>query len=108
MADGALGAPAVVQDQPTTADRPESDFSPRKLKIAAVILAGQTFASSILPFMALSYVLPYMTQEFGWSRTEFLLANSFLMWFGALTVWPMGAFTDKVGARPIILIGTLG
>lgn len=108
MADGALSLPAGVQDGPPPAGRPESDFSPRKLKIATVILLGQTFASSILPFMALSYVLPYMTQEFGWSRTEFLLGNSFLMWFGALTLWPMGVFTDKVGARPIIMIGTLG
>jgi MFS family permease len=49
-----------------------------------------------------------MTKEFGWSKTEFLLANSFLMWCGALTVWPMGRFTDVIGARPIILIGTLG
>jgi len=86
----------------------ESDFSSRKIRIAAVILLGETFASSVLPFVALGYVLLPMTQEFGWSRTEFLFANSFLMWFGALTLWPMGAFTDKVGARPVILLGTLG
>jgi sugar phosphate permease len=86
----------------------ESDFSLRKIKIATVILLGQTFATSILPYIALGYVMPAMTQEFGWSRTEFLLANSFLMWFGACTVWPMGWITDRVGARPIILIGTLG
>ena len=108
MADGAVNAPAGVQDGAAVAAPPESDFSARKIKIATVILLGQTFASSILPFMALGYVLPYMTQEFGWSRGEFLLANSFLMWFGALTLWPMGVFTDKIGARPIILIGTLG
>jgi MFS family permease len=86
----------------------ESDFSPRKIKIATVILLGQTFASSILPFIALGYVMPSMTKEFGWSKTEFLLANSFMMWCGALTVWPMGRFTDAIGARPIILVGTIG
>jgi MFS family permease len=107
MADLAASAPAGASDA-ATVQATESDFSPRKIKIATVILLGQTFASSLLPFMALGYVLPYMTQEFGWSRGEFLLANSFLMWFGALTLWPMGVFTDKIGARPIILLGTLG
>jgi sugar phosphate permease len=97
MAEFALGGPTV-----------ESDFSLRKIKIATVILLGQTFASSILPYTALGYVMPSMTREFGWSKTEFLLANSFLMWCGALTVWPMGRFTDVIGARPIILFGTLG
>ena len=94
--------------RPDAAPAVESDFSPQKIKIATVILLGQTFASSILPFTALGYVLPSMTHEFGWSRTEFLLANSFLMWFGALTTWPMGRFTDVIGARPIILVGTIG
>jgi len=108
MAD--LTAPAGLRSASEAAPRTaaESDFSPRKIRIATVVLLGQTFASSILPFMALGYVLLPMTQEFGWSRTEFLFANSFLMWFGALTLWPMGAFTDKVGARPVILVGTLG
>jgi sugar phosphate permease len=101
MAELAMGGP---QDAPTM----ESDFSLRKIKIGTVILLGQTFATSILPFVALGYVMPSMTKEFGWSPTQFLLANSFLMWFGALTVWPMGRFTDVIGARPIILVGTLG
>ena len=86
----------------------ESDFSPRKIKIATVILLGQTFATSILPFLALGYVLPSMTGEFGWSRSEFLLANSALLFMGALVSWPMGILTDRIGARPVIILGTLG
>ena len=86
----------------------ESDFSRRKIKIATAILLGQTFASSLVPYYALAYVLPTMTREFGWSRTEFLLANSSLMFVGALISWPMGVLTDKVGARPVIILGTLG
>jgi sugar phosphate permease len=101
MAEAALGGSAAAPAM-------ESDFSLRKIKIATVILLGQTFATSILPFLALGYVMPEMTRQFGWSKTEFLLANSFLMWCGALTVWPMGRFTDVIGARPIILVGTLG
>jgi sugar phosphate permease len=102
MAEAALGGSG--HEPPAM----ESDFSLRKIKIATVILLGQTFASSILPYVALGYVMPSMTREFGWSKTEFLLANSFLMWCGALTVWPMGGITDRIGARPIILVGTVG
>lgn len=105
MADAALDAPGGAQGPDPAM---ESDFSLRKVKVATAILLGQTFASSILPFMALGYVLVPMTRELHWSRTEFLFANSFLMWFGALTLWPMGSFTDKVGARPIVLVGTVG
>ncbi len=87
---------------------PESDFSPRKMKVAAVILLGQTFASSIVPLVSLGYVLPSMTKEFGWSSTEFLLANTALLFIGALVSWPMGILTDRIGARPVIILGTLG
>lgn len=118
MTVGASSASARLQDglpadePPPVAPPPiepsESDFSPRKLKVAGAILLGQTFASSLVPFVALSYVLPSMTKEFGWSRTEFLGANSALMFIGALVSWPMGILTDRIGARPIIILGTLG
>ena len=90
------------------AAKPESDFSPRKIKIAAVILLGQAFGSSLVPFFALGYVLPYMTREFDWSRTEFLGGSTALLFVGALVSWPFGILTDKVGARALIILGTLG
>ena len=88
--------------------KPESDFSPRKIRIASVILLGQAFGSSLVPFFALGYVLPYMTREFGWSRTEFLGASTALLFVGALVSWPFGIMTDRIGARPLIILGTLG
>ena len=88
--------------------RPESDFSPRKIKIASVILFGQAFGSSLVPFFALGYVLPYMTREFGWSRTEFLGGSTALLFVGALVSWPFGILTDKIGARALIILGTIG
>jgi sugar phosphate permease len=90
------------------ATKPESDFSLRKIRIATVALLGMTFATSLLPFGALAYVLKPMTEEFHWTREQFGYANSMLMIFGSLTVFPMGIITDKVAARPIILLGTLG
>ena len=85
----------------------ESDFSPRKIKIATASLLGMTFATSLLPLGALSFVLIPMTTEFGWSRAEFTLASSFLLVFGALTIWILGRMTDRIGVRPIIIGGTV-
>ncbi len=103
MVDIASGAPIGGS---VTPELMESDFSLRKIRIATVALFGTTFATSILPFMALSYVLTDMCKEFGWTRAQFLLSNSFLMWFGALTLWGLGRMTDTLGARPIIILGT--
>ncbi len=84
----------------------EGDFSRRKIKIATAILVGQTFATSILPYSALTFVMIPMTREFGWTRTQFSFATTFLFIFGAASLWPIGRIADKVGVRPVILIGT--
>jgi MFS family permease len=84
----------------------ESDFSPRKMKVATAILIGQTFATSLLPYGAFSLLMIPMTKEFGWSRTEFSFASTFLFIFGAVSLWPLGRITDRFGARPVILIGS--
>lgn len=84
----------------------EGDFSLRKIKIATAILVGQTFATSILPYSALTFVMIPMTREFGWTRTQFSFATTFLFIFGAVSLWPIGRIADRVGVRPVILIGT--
>ena len=84
----------------------ESDFSPRKLKIAAGVMAGQIFATSILPFAAMSLVLLPMTKEFGWSRTEFSFATTCIFFFGSVSLWPIGRIADKIGVRPVLFFGT--
>ncbi len=85
----------------------ESDFSFRKMKIATVCLVGGTFATSLLPFGALTLLMTPMTREFGWSRTEFSYAMTFLMWSGALSVMIFGRLSDTLGVRPVILVGTV-
>ncbi len=85
----------------------ESDFSPRKLRIAGVVLLGTLFGSSILPFMAYSLLLTPMTQEFGWSATAYSWGYTALMWCGALVQQPLGRIVDRVGVRPMIIGGTL-
>ena len=103
LAEGALLRGDALAQPP----RMESDFSLRKMRTATVVLLGMTFATSILPFGALGFVLKPMTEQFGWTREQFGYANSFLMWFGSLTVWGMGFITDRFGARPVILPGTI-
>ena len=85
----------------------EGDFSPRKLKIVAGIIVGQSFGTSILPYSALMLMLMPLTHQFGWSAAQFSLAVTFLFVFGALSLWPIGRVADKVGVRPVLLGGTL-
>lgn len=85
----------------------ESDFSPRKMRIAAVVMLGTLFGSSILPFMAYSLLLVPMTKEFGWSATAYSWGYTALMWCGALVQPALGRISDRVGVRPMIIGGTL-
>lgn len=93
----AQSAPAVM----------EGDFSPRKLKVAAGILIGQSFGTSILPYSALMLMLMPLTKQFHWSAQQFSWAVTFLFTFGALSLWPIGRIADKVGVRPVLLTGTI-
>jgi MFS family permease len=85
----------------------ESDFSPRKMRVALVVLLGTLFGSSILPFMAYSLLLMPMTREFGWSATAYSWGYTALMWCGAAVQQPLGRIVDRVGVRPMIIGGTL-
>lgn len=92
----------------SVADAPyESDFSLRKIRVATIILLGQTFATSLLPFIALPLLFQPMTTEFGWSPTQFSLATTSLMIVGAFSAFGFGWLLDYVGCRPIIVLGTV-
>jgi MFS family permease len=100
-------APTAGGDQPASPSAPaEGDFSPRKIRIATAVLIGQTFATSILPYSAFSLLMIPLTQQFGWTRTEFSFATTFIFFFGAASLWPIGWLADRIGVRPVILIGT--
>jgi nitrate/nitrite transporter NarK len=84
----------------------ESDFSPRKLKIAGICLMGQLFGTSMLLIGPLSMLMLPVIKEFGWSRLEFSFSTSAVMWAGALASPIFGRLIDRRGARPVILAGT--
>lgn len=86
---------------------PESDFSVRKIKIATVVLLAQMFATMMLPLTALTLVMMPMTREFGWSATEFSLAPTAMHWSIAITSVGAGYLIDRVGVRPVVILGTV-
>lgn len=85
----------------------ESDFSIRKMKIAFAILLGTLFGSSILPFMAIAFLTLPMTQEFGWSMTQFSGGLTSMMLVGSMSAPILGRLVDKIGVRVMIIGGTV-
>jgi len=83
----------------------ESDFSLRKMRIAAVCLLGQLFGTSMFIIGPLSMLMLPMTKEFGWSRSQFSFSTSAVMWTGALAAPLMGRLIDRRGVRPVVLPG---
>ena len=88
------------------APKMESDFSPRKLKIAGGMLIGQSFGTSILPYSAMALMQIPLTKEFGWTSQQFGWGTFCLFFAGALSLWPLGRLVDKWGARPVLLVGS--
>ena len=86
----------------------ESDLSFRKIKLATIITITNLFASSLLAFGALTLVNIPLTTEFGWTQSEYSWATSAMLWCGAITMPFYGHLIDKIGVRPIIILGTLG
>ncbi|PQA87023.1 MFS transporter [Hyphococcus luteus] len=96
----------MTADVQTPAEE-ESDFSIRKMKIAFAILVGTLFGSSILPFMAIAFLTLPMTEEFGWSRTEFSGGLTSMMLVGSISAPILGRLVDKIGVRVMIIGGTV-
>ncbi len=90
-------ASASAQGEASSGASPESDFSWRKIRIATVCLIGTMFATSLLPFSALTLLMLPMVTELGWSRTEFSSALTVMMWSGALLVPVFGRLSDRGG-----------
>jgi len=94
-------------DTAVSAGPEESDFSIRKMKIAFAVLLGTLFGSSVLPMMAISLLLLPMTQEFGWSRTQYSGGMTAMMLAGALVSPILGTLIDRIGVRWMIIGGTV-
>lgn len=98
----------MAPSPPATADQPqfESDFSFRKIRLATIISITNLFASSLLAFGAITLVNIPMTSEFGWSQAQFSWATSAMLWSGAVFMPLFGFLIDRIGVRPIVILGT--
>ena len=106
-----MKAPVAVGEQgpgaaPDTGRPVESDFSPRKMIIASACLLGSTFIPFVQVTIGPLMMLP-MIKEFGWTRTEYAFATTILFVFGSITVLFFGRVADRIGVRPILLMGAL-
>jgi MFS family permease len=84
----------------------ESDFSLRKLRVAAVCLAGMSVGTYLVIFGAMSFLMLPITKEFHWTRLQFSYAISAMMWAGAATMPLLGRIADRYGVRPVAIGGT--
>ena len=73
--------------------------------IIVAVVALANFSNSAETFPVLSVFLKPMTQEFGWSRTEFTGAMTIGTLLGGLIALAIGPMVDKYGARWILAAG---
>jgi len=84
----------------------DPEITPRKLFIAAICLLGATFVPYVQATIGPLMMLP-MINEFGWTRTQYAFATTFLFVFGAVTVLVFGRLADRFGPRSILLLGSV-
>jgi OFA family oxalate/formate antiporter-like MFS transporter len=74
-------------------------------------LVGCAFVAQFVSVGLFSYVLGAffipMTEEFGWTRSEFTLARSIGQLVMGLTGFVIGVYVDRYGGKPLMLVGTL-
>ncbi len=97
-----MAQPAEAADQPQF----ESDFSFRKIRLATIISITNLFASSLLAFGAITLINVPMTSEFGWTQAQFSWATTAMLWAGAGFMPLFGFLIDRIGVRPIVILGT--
>jgi MFS family permease len=84
----------------------EPELTPRKLFIAATCLLGATFVPYVQAITG-PLMMPPMIGEFGWTRTQYAFATTFMFVSGALTVLVFGRLADRFGPRYILVLGAV-
>jgi len=82
------------------------EVTARRLLIAAACLLGSMFVPYVQATIGPLMLLP-MTGEFGWTRTEFAFATTFLFVSGSITVLVFGKIADRFGPRVILVAGAV-
>jgi len=83
-----------------------SEITAAKLRVAAACLLGSMFVPYVQVSIGPLMMLP-MIGEFGWTRTQFAFATTFLFVSGSITALGLGWAADRFGPRSILLFGAL-
>ncbi|MEO8308017.1 MAG: MFS transporter [Pseudomonadota bacterium] len=84
----------------------EPEITPRKVLIAVTCLVCSAFVPFVQATIGPMMMLP-MINEFGWTRTQYAFATTFLFVFGSITVLIFGRMADRFGPRTILLLGAI-
>src|SRR5262245_6126841 len=72
-----------------------------------MLAAGIYLAHGVLFYAMTVYTLAYTTREYGLSQNTYLVGVTAAGAFQMLTIPALGALSDKLGRRPVIIFGTL-
>jgi MFS family permease len=72
-----------------------------------LLAAGMYLAHGVLFYAMTVYTLAYTTREYGLAQNTYLIGVTAAGAMQILTIPALGALSDKVGRRPVIMFGTL-
>ncbi len=94
---------AAGRASPQDSAAEESDFSPRKLKIAFACLVGTMLAGPLIAQGAVTLVMAPLQKAFAWSRADIGLAVTLMTWATAVSLPFAGRLVDRVDARRVLI-----
>ncbi len=92
----------------TSADSKADDELRRGWLLILSACAGVICSSIVLPYYSIGALVVPVTEEFGWSRSQFQAAILFSAGVGALIAPLVGLMSDRYGARRMALPGLVG
>ncbi|MGH6859215.1 MAG: glycine betaine/L-proline transporter ProP [Phyllobacterium sp.] len=98
------------EDQDAVQERPSVPFREifAKYRAALLICTGMVLVTNITYYMLLTYMPTYLSSSLGYSEERGVLIIVVVM-IGMLFVQPVvGFFSDKIGRKPFLRIGSIG
>jgi MFS family permease len=74
--------------------------------LVAAAFVAQFFAMGMFSYLLGPFMVP-MTDELGWTRSEYTLSRSFGQFVMGFAGFFIGAYVDRLGARPLMVLGTV-
>jgi len=98
------------EDRDAVKDRPTVSFLEiaRKYRRSLLVCIGMVLATNITYYLLLTYMPTYLSSSLGYSEDHGVLIIVVVM-IGMLFVQPVvGLFSDKIGRKPFLMVGSIG